>query len=181
MRTELRGKVYVIGNNIDTDAIIPARYLNTMDPAVLGKHAMEDLDPRKYPIPFLSKDGTCSYGVVIAGKNFGCGSSREHAPIALHAAGIDAVIAGSFARIFYRNAVNGGIVLPLESTLDLSESFRTGDEAKIELSGSPVISNESHNERGGRAYPLMQFGPVAEIIEAGGLTAYNKKRLGMIK
>lgn len=135
MKTRMQGRVYVVENNIDTDVIIPARYMNTMDPAVLRKHAMEDLDPKQYPVPFLNPDGSCNYNIIIAGKNFGCGSSREHAPIALRAAGVEAVVALSFARIFYRNCVNGGHLLPLESTLDLTDVFKTGDEVEINLGG----------------------------------------------
>lgn len=175
MKDTIRGKVYVVGNNIDTDVIIPARYLTTMDPNTLAKHAMEDLDPKQYPTPFLNKDGTCDYQIVIAGRNFGCGSSREHAPIALRAAGVEAVIATSFARIYYRNSVNGGIILPLESTLDLADIFKTGDEAEIDLRGSPIV--QSHAK--GQACPIKSFGPVKEIVKAGGLTAYNKRRLGL--
>jgi len=172
----IRGKVYVVGNNIDTDVIIPARYLTTMDPKILAKHAMEDLDPEQYPAPFLNKDGTCDYQIVIAGSNFGCGSSREHAPIALRAAGVEAVVAASFARIYYRNSVNGGIILPLESTLDLTDAFKTGDEVEIDLRGSPVVQSYAK----GQAYPIKPFGPVKDIIEAGGLTAYNKRRLNLV-
>jgi len=173
MTEVIRGKVYVVRDNIDTDVIIPARYLTSMDPKTLAKHAMEDLDPKYYPIPFLNKDGTCDYKLIIAGNNFGCGSSREHAPIALSAAGIEAVVAQSFARIYYRNSVNGGIILPLESTLYLPDSVKTGDEVEIDLRGSPVISLPSNQQ----TFPIKSFGPVKEIIEAGGLTAYNKKRL----
>lgn len=174
----IRGRVYVVGDDINTDLIIPARYLTSMDPKDLGPHAMEDLDPKEYPLPFLNEDGTCDYNIIVARKNFGCGSSREHAPIALHAAGIKAVVATSFARIYYRNSVNGGIILPLESALDLTALFSTGDEAEIGLLGSPYILNHNHE---GRLFPIRDFGPVKNIIEAGGLTAHNQKRLGLIK
>lgn len=176
MKDIIRGKVFVVGGNIDTDVIIPARYLTTMDPKTLAKHAMEDLDPKQYPIPFLNKDGTCDYQIVIAGSNFGCGSSREHAPIALRAAGVEAVVATSFARIYYRNSVNGGIILPLESTLDLTGIFKTGDEVEIDLRGLPIVQSPAK----GQAYPIKPFGPVKDIIEAGGLTPYNKRRLGLV-
>ena len=177
MSKKITGRVYIVGDNIDTDAIIPARYMNTMDPKVLGKHAMEGLDSA---VPFLNPDGSCDYQIVIAGRNFGCGSSREHAPIALASAGIEAVVAVTFARIYYRNSVNGGIILPLESTLDLTNEnlFETGDEAEINLIGVPTITNLSDTQ-GIQVYELKQFGPVKEIIEAGGLTLYNKKRLGL--
>ena len=175
MKDIVKGRIYVVGNDIDTDVIIPARYLTTMDPKILAKHAMEDLDPKHYPVPFLNKDGTCAYQIVIAGSNFGCGSSREHAPIALRAAGVEAVVATSFARIYYRNSVNGGIILPLESTLNLTDVFKTGDEVEIVLRGSPMVQSSS----GGQTYPIRPFGPVKDIIEAGGLTAYTKKRLNV--
>jgi len=171
----IKGKAYVIGSDVDTDVIIPARYLTTMDPEILKLHAMEDLDPKDYPTSFLNKDGTCDYKVIIAWRNFGCGSSREHAPIALSAAGIEAVVAGSFARIYYRNSVNGGIILPLESPLDLTEEIKTDDEVEISLLGQPTISVRGRP----RLYSINSFGPVKDIIEAGGLTAYNKKRLGL--
>jgi 3-isopropylmalate/(R)-2-methylmalate dehydratase small subunit len=175
MKTRIQGKVYVVENNIDTDVIIPARYMNTMDPDVLKKHAMEDLDPKQYPVPFLNPDGSCNYTIIIAGKNFGCGSSREHAPIALRAAGVEAVVALSFARIFYRNCVNGGHLLPLEIGSDLTQIVATGEEVEINLS-VPSIRVPSR-----RLESLLKpFGPVKDIIEAGGLTAYNKKRMGLL-
>jgi len=177
MKDTISGKVYVVGDNIDTDVTIPARFLTTMDPAFLGRHAMEDLDPKQYPVPFLNRDGTCDYRIIIAGRNFGCGSSREHAPIALHAAGIDAVVASSFARIFYRNCVNGGLLLPLESTMDLTAFFKTGDEGEIRVADN-VADIINHSQQ--QLFPSRSFGPVKEIIEAGGLTAYNKKRLGLV-
>ena len=180
MKDVIHGKVYVVRDNINTDLIIPARYMTTMDSQILGKHAMEDLDPKEYPVPFLNPDKTCDFKIIIAGKNFGCGSSREHAPIALRAAGIEAVVAYSFARIYYRNSVNGGIILPLESTKDLANQamyFKTGDEIEIDLSGVPKI--QSCDGRVVLASYIKPFGPVKEIIEAGGLTPYNKKRLGL--
>jgi 3-isopropylmalate/(R)-2-methylmalate dehydratase small subunit len=170
MPDQIRGNVYVVGDDINTDLIIPARYLMTMDPDKLGKHAMEDLDPATNPVPFLNADGSCDYQIIVAGKNFGCGSSREHAPIALAAAGIQAVVAPSFARIFYRNGINGGALLPLVSTMDLTDKVKTGDNIEIQLSGSPSL--QFHGD-GGHAYPIRPFGPVKEIIDAGGLTAYN--------
>ena len=181
MRDVIKGKAYVVGDNIDTDMIIPARYLNTMDPNELKLHAMEDLDPERHPVPFL-KEGKSDYKVIVASNNFGCGSSREHAPIALAAAGVEAVVAPSFARIYYRNSVNGGIILPLESTEDLTTLVRvvdqtplinTGDEVEIRLSERPTIHVH------GQEYTLRPFGPVKDIIEAGGLTAYNKRKLGL--
>lgn len=176
MQNIIKGKVYVLGEDIDTDVIIPARYLTTMDSKFLAKHAMEDLDPKLYPIPFLNKEGNCDYKMIVAGKNFGCGSSREHAPIALNAAGIEAVIASSFARIYYRNSVNGGIILPLESEVYLPDFIKTGEELEIRLSKyAAEVINLSQRQ----TFQIKPFGPVREIIEAGGLTAYNKKRLNL--
>jgi len=171
----IRGKAYVVKDNIDTDMIIPARHLNDPSPEYLGKHAMEDLDKERHPIPFLNPDGTCDYRIIVAGNNFGCGSSREHAPIALASAGVEAVVAPSFARIYYRNSVNGGIILPLESTYDLGAQIETGDELEINLKDRQVLRHLPHNKRS--LWPIKDFGPVRGIIEAGGITAYNKKRL----
>lgn len=168
----VKGKVYVVGDDVNTDLILPARYMNTMDPKILGEHAMEDLDPKQYSTPFMNEDKSCDYKIIVAGRNFGCGSSREHAPIALHAAGVKAVITQSFARIFYRNCVNGGLILPLESVEDLSSKIKTGDMVELRLSDNIL-------EHNGVKHQLKPFGPVKEIIDAGGLTVYNKKRLGL--
>lgn len=167
----IKGKTYVVLDNIDTDQIIPARYLNTMDPKELAKHAMEDLDP-KYTPKFLNKDGSCDYQIIIARNNFGCGSSREHAPIALAAAGIKAVVANTFARIYYRNSINGGHkIYPIETAAKIAEETNTGDEIEIDLD-KLTVRNLSQNKK----YKAKDFGPAKEIIEAGGLTAYNKKK-----
>ncbi len=135
LQREFRGTAFVIGDDINTDEIIPARYLNTADPEVMKKHTMEDLSKEKYPAPFLGEDGVCDYKIIIGGKNFGCGSSREHAPIAVYHAGAQAVVAGSFARIFARNAIKGETILPLkaEKGIDLSKEIRTGDEVEIDI------------------------------------------------
>lgn len=172
---KIRGKVFVVGDDIDTDVIIPARFITTMDPKLLAAHAMEDLDPRKYPIPFLNPDKSCDYEIIVAGKNFGCGSSREHAPIALNAAGIKAVASRSFARIYYRNSINGGRnIIPLETYEDLSIVTKTGQELEINLYAEMII-NLTNN----RTYKIKPFGPVIEILEAGGLTLYNKRKLNL--
>src|SRR3989337_191644 len=128
---KLRGKVWKFGDNIDTDAIIPARYLNTSDPEELARHIMEDAD-RDFSSTVKSGD------IIIAGTNFGCGSSREHAPIAIKAAGIQAVVAKSFARIFYRNAFNIG--LPIFESEDASQKIREGDEIQIDADKG-IITN----------------------------------------
>lgn len=182
MDKKISGKVYVVGRDIDTDLIIPARHLNDPNPSYLAKHAMEALDPKKYPIPFLNKDGTCDYRIIIAGSNFGCGSSREHAPIALAAAGIQAVIAPTFARIYYRNSINGGArIFPIESIKDLTNVVQTGDNITINLEAKMVYMDVLEMGADGQAIgKVRDFGPVADIIEAGGLTAYNKKRRELV-
>ena len=159
------GKAWKFGDNIDTDQIIQARYLVTSDPDELGKHCMEDADPE-----FARK---VRVGDVLVGeRNFGCGSSREHAPIAIKAAGVSAVIARSYARIFYRNAINLG--LPLFETPDASRIER-GDDLEI----NPVtgeIKNLTRNETY-RATPLPPF--AQEIMAAGGLMKYVAKKKGL--
>lgn len=160
----LRGKIWKFGNNVDTDAIIPARYLNTSDPDELAKHVLEDAD-KDFPAKVTSGD------LIIAGANFGCGSSREHAPIALKAAGIQAVIAKSFARIFYRNAFNIG--LPIFESEEASEKILEGDEIEINADNGS-IENITKNE----AYSAKPIPPfMQELISAGGLIAWTKKRL----
>ncbi|GBR77596.1 3-isopropylmalate dehydratase small subunit [Candidatus Termititenax dinenymphae] len=166
----IKGKAFVVGSDIDTDQIIPARYMTTMDPQKLAQNAMRDLDP-KYG-QFLDAENKCAYQIVVAQNNFGCGSSREHAPIALAAAGIKAVIANSFARIYYRNSVNGGrSIYPLETADDAAGQVKTGDELEIDLD-KLTIKNLTNN----KTFQLKDFGPVKEIIDCGGLTAYNKKQ-----
>jgi len=160
----LRGRVWKFGNDIDTDAIIPARYLNTSDPQELARHVMEDAD-QGFPDKVRPGD------IIVAGKNFGCGSSREHAPIAIKAAGIQAVIAKSFARIFYRNAFNIGLAI-FESS-DASEKIRQNDEVEIDADKG-VIRNLTTKE-GYRSNPIPPF--MQELIDAGGLIAWTKRKL----
>jgi len=160
----IHGKAWKFGNDIDTDAIIPARYLNTSDPAELAKHVMEDAD-RDFSKKIRTGD------IIVAGKNFGCGSSREHAPLAIKAAHIGAVIARSFARIFYRNAFNIG--LPIFESIEASEHIREGDE--IEIDGDKgIIRNLTRNEEY-RAHLIPPF--MQELIAAGGLVEWTKKRM----
>jgi 3-isopropylmalate/(R)-2-methylmalate dehydratase small subunit len=166
----IKGKAFVVGDDIDTDQIIPARYMTTMEPAALAQNAMRDLDP-KYGV-FLDAKNKCPYQIIVARHNFGCGSSREHAPIALAAAGIKAVIANSFARIYYRNSINGGrSIYPLETAADLAAQVKTGDELEIDLNKLTVKKAD------GQTFALQDFGPVKEIIDCGGLTAYNKRHV----
>jgi 3-isopropylmalate/(R)-2-methylmalate dehydratase small subunit len=160
----IKGKTWRFGNDIDTDAIIPARYLNTSDPKELAKHVMEDAD-REFSEKMNAGD------IITAGKNFGCGSSREHAPIAIKAAGIHAVVAKSFARIFYRNAFNIG--LPIFESEQASDSIREGDEVEIDAD-SGVIRNLTKNEEY-RANPIPPF--MQELIASGGLVEWTKKKL----
>jgi 3-isopropylmalate/(R)-2-methylmalate dehydratase small subunit len=160
----LKGKVWRFGNNIDTDAIIPARYLNTSDPDELAKHIMEDAD-KDFPTKVKAGD------MIIAEANFGCGSSREHAPIAIKAAGIQAVIAKSFARIFYRNAFNIG--LPIFESEEASNNISEGDEIEVDADKG-VIKNTTKGEEY-TAKPIPPF--MQELISAGGLIEWTKKRI----
>ncbi len=178
----IEGKAYVFGDNIDTDQIIPAKYLmyNPADPEEykqFGKYALSGVPDAqgglpKGHIPFHSSDNefVSAYRIIIGGKNFGCGSSREHAPIALDAAGIKAVVAQFYARIFYRNSVNGGYLIPFESVDRLCDQICTGDELKIDLDASTL-----ENKTTGDKFSLKPLGEVAPIIEAGGVFAYAKQ------
>ncbi|MDX1809928.1 MAG: 3-isopropylmalate dehydratase small subunit [Sulfurospirillaceae bacterium] len=156
-------KVWKFGDNIDTDLIIAARYLSTSNPEELAKHVMEDADPE-----FVNK---VQFGdIIVAGENFGCGSSREHAPIALKTAGISAVIAKSFARIFYRNAFNMG--LPIFE-LQESDEIEEGDTLKIDMQKGQII-----NETKGKTYKFTPIPPfMQELIASGGLINYAKEEI----
>ncbi|HEV3204816.1 MAG TPA: 3-isopropylmalate dehydratase [Gemmataceae bacterium] len=186
MQTTITGKAYVLGDNIDTDQIIPAQYL-TLNPAIaqeyrqFGKYALSSVPSAqaglpKGHVPFHTNDEFVSgYKILIGGKNFGCGSSREHAPIALDAAGIEAVVAEFYARIFYRNAVNGGYLIPFESEDRLCEKICTGDQLRIE-----VAQGKLHNLTTGETWQLKPLGEVAPILEAGGIFPYARQ-VGMLK
>lgn len=155
------GYVYKFGSNIDTDAIIPARYLNTFDPAELARHCMEDADP---DFPSKVKAGD----IIVADKNFGCGSSREHAPIALKGAGVACVVADSFARIFYRNAINIG--LPILESPEAATAIQEGDEIEVDLETGQI-----KNLRSGEVYQATPFPEFMQrIIARGGLIDYVK-------
>jgi 3-isopropylmalate dehydratase small subunit len=160
----LQGKVWKFGADVDTDAIIPARYLNTIDPAELAKHCMEDADPQ-----FAAK--VRPGDIIVADKNFGCGSSREHAPIAIKAADVSCVIAKSFARIFYRNAFNIG--LPIFECNEAVEAVREGDELVVDPAKGEIV-NRTKNETY-QAVPIPEF--MQHIIDAGGLIGYVSERL----
>jgi len=160
----IRGKVIKYGDNIDTDVIIPARYLTRPDPEHLAKHCMEDLDPN-----FLKKRSPGD--IIVAGNNFGCGSAREDAPLAIKSAEISCVIARSFARIFYRNAINIGLTI-LESP-EAADSLMEGDQIEVDPT-TGLIKNLSRSE----VYRAAPFPPVIQqIIEKGGLIEFVKKRL----
>jgi 3-isopropylmalate dehydrogenase/3-isopropylmalate/(R)-2-methylmalate dehydratase small subunit len=160
---ELRGKAWKYGDDVDTDVIIPARYLNTSDPAELAKHCMEDID-RGFAGAVRKGD------FIVAGKNFGCGSSREHAPIAIKASGAQAVIARSFARIFYRNAFNMG--LPIFEAPDAVDEIETGDLLAVDMERG-TLRNET-KKREYRFAPIPPF--MRELVAAGGLLNYTAAR-----
>ncbi len=186
MATVITGKAFVLGDDIDTDQIIPAEYLsyNPSDPAerkYFGMYAMVGVPPTQSGLPqghqrFVPEGGFKSpYTVIIGGRNFGCGSSREHAPLALAEAGATVVVAEFYARIFFRNCVNGGYLLPCESVQRLVEEVRTGDEVAVDI--------EHHTLRNlttGKDYALQPLGDVKPIIDAGGIFDYARKA-GMLK
>ncbi len=186
MKTIIEGKVFVLGDDIDTDQIIPAQYL-TYNPAMpaerkmFGVYALCGVPEGKTGlpqgnIPFVAKGKDKSeFAVIVAGKNFGCGSSREHAPLAIREAGVDVVIAEFYARIFFRNSVNGGYLKPCETPERLIDKIRTGDEVRVDLE-----KNTIEDKTLGKTFPLRPLGDVLPILEAGDLFAYAKKA-GMMK
>ncbi|MDR1195971.1 MAG: 3-isopropylmalate dehydratase small subunit [Endomicrobium sp.] len=158
----LKGKVHKYGSNVNTDEIIPARYLNTTEPSILAKYCMEDIDK-----DFVKK--VKKGDIIVAENNFGCGSSREHAPIAIKAAGICAVIANSFARIFFRNSINIG--LPILESPEAVKAIKNGDEIEINLNKGIIKNLTTGKEYSSQPFPeFMQ-----KIIKAGGLLGYIKK------
>jgi len=186
MQDVITGRAYVLGDNIDTDQIIPAQFLS-FDPSkpderkYFGMYANSGVPEGQQglpsgTVPFVKPEQFKSeYTVVIGGKNFGCGSSREHAPLALAEAGITAVIAEFYARIFFRNSVNGGYLIPFESVQRLVTEVRTGDEVEILLNEQKLV-----NKTTGKTYDLNPLGDVLPIIEAGGIFEYARKA-GMLK
>ena len=160
----LRGKTWKFGNDVDTDQIIPARYLNSHDPKELASHVMEDADA---DFPKKVKTGD----IIVAGDNFGCGSSREHAPIAIKAAGVAAVIAKSYARIFYRNAINIG--LPIFESVEAADDIKEGEEIEID-----ALKGEIKNLTTGKSYksqPHPEF--MQKLIAAGGLMKHIEGKI----
>ncbi|HBR17644.1 MAG: 3-isopropylmalate dehydratase small subunit [Deltaproteobacteria bacterium RIFCSPLOWO2_12_FULL_43_16] len=162
---KFRGKAWKFGADVDTDQIIPARYLNTSDPKELAKHCMEDADPQ-----FVNKMKPGD--IIVADKNFGCGSSREHAPISIKAAGISCVIAKSFARIFYRNSFNMG--LPILECPEAAGAISGGDEIEVDIDTGKIVNltkNKAFNSQ-----PIPSF--MQELINTGGLMEWVKKKIG---
>lgn len=160
---KLEGRIWKFGSDIDTDAIIPARYLNQSDPEELAKHAMEDERPE-------FKKEVREGDILLADKNFGCGSSREHAPLALKAAGISCIIAKNFARIFYRNAINIG--LPLLESPEASDSIRDGDRVRVNMN-----TGEIFNLTQGKKFSATPIPPfMQELLKDGGLIPHLRKK-----
>jgi len=185
MKRLLTGSAYVVADNVDTDQIIPAEFLsyNPSDPQerrYFGMHAMSGVPQPQAglpggSLPYVEAGNFKSrFSIIIAGTNFGCGSSREHAPLALAEAGCQAVVAESFARIFYRNSINGAYLVPMETTRRLVDSIQTGNELELDTAGA-ILKNLST----GVAYRLRPIGDVEAIIGAGGLFAYAKS-IGML-
>ena len=185
MEKIIRGKAYVLGDNIDTDQIIPAGYLK-YDPTIaeerklFGRFALSGVPTEKAGLPegnvaFVDQSSeenvSSEFKIIVAGKNFGCGSSREHAPLALAEAGVKVVIAESYARIFFRNAVNGGYVIPLETSQRLCETIRSGQEVQIDTTGPSLKVIDSKQG----PIELRSLNDVSAIVEAGGLFAYAEK------
>jgi 3-isopropylmalate/(R)-2-methylmalate dehydratase small subunit len=186
MQDVITGKAYVLGHNIDTDQVIPAKHLvySLSDPEEskkYGMYALSGLPDAAAGLPqgnvkFVPDgDYRSSYRILIAGKNFGCGSSREHAAAALQIAGVQAVVAESYARIFYRNAVDGGFLLPFESPAPLTTVIGTGDEVEINIPTRTLKNLTRHT-----TYPLQPIGDVLDIVKAGGIFAYARQT-GMLK
>ena len=178
--SKFTGPVYVVRDNIDTDQIISAKYLNLV-PTIkeeyekLGSFALEGLPDQEYPVRFVKSGAQdTEYPIVIGGRNFGCGSSREHAPIALGAAECQAVVAESFARIFFRNCVATGEVYPVECEGRLCEIFKTGDVATVDIDANTITHAGT-----GQTYSLKPLGEVRPVVDAGGIFQYARQA-GMI-
>lgn len=186
MKDTIRGKAYILGNDIDTDQIIPAHQLvySLSDPEerrLYGKYALSSVPDTEAGLPggginFVEESRDRSeYNIILAGKNFGCGSSREHAPVALNIAGIEAIVAESYARIFYRNAVDGGFFIPFETGEHLYKEIRTGDEIEIDVKKGLL-----KNLTDGKQYKLRPLGDVEDILRAGGIFPYARQ-MGMLR
>jgi len=180
MSKVIRGKAYVVRDNINTDQVIPAQYLNLV-PTIpeeyekLGSFALCGLPKDQYPMRYIPDGQTQTpYKIVIGGRNFGCGSSREHAPIALGAAGCEAVVAESFARIFFRNSVATGELYPVESTARICDTINTGDEVELDLDANTLTILKSS-----KVLATKPLGEARPVIDAGGLFDFARKS-GMI-
>jgi 3-isopropylmalate/(R)-2-methylmalate dehydratase small subunit len=180
MQSVFAGPVFVVRDNIDTDQIIPAQYLNLVptmpeEYEKLGSYALCGLPDSLYPVRFVQPGSLDSeYPIVVGGRNFGCGSSREHAPIALGSAGCRVVLAESFARIFFRNCVSTGEVYPCESITRLCEVLKTGDKIQVDLNACTVTEQAT-----GKVHAFKPLGDVRPVVDAGGLFNYARKT-GMI-
>lgn len=182
MNDIIRGKAYVLGDHVDTDQIIPAQHLvySLTDPEerkLYGAYALSSVPPEQAGLPtgnvpfVLEGEHRSEYTVIVGGGNFGCGSSREHAPFALREAGIEAVVAESYARIFYRNAVDGGFLAPFETAEPLTTRVRTGDEVELDTRAGLFT-----NVTTGESWALQPLGDVADILEAGGVFNYARQQ-----
>jgi 3-isopropylmalate/(R)-2-methylmalate dehydratase small subunit len=186
MKDLIRGKAYVVGSDIDTDQIIPAKHLvySLSDPEerkLYGKYAMSGVPDSESGLPkgdirFVEEGMERSpYKIIIGGKNFGCGSSREHAAVCLQIAGIEAVVAESYARIFYRNVVDGGFFVPFEAKVHLNQEIATGDDLEIDVNHG-ILKDLTR----GKQYDLKPLGDIIEILKAGDVFEYARKK-GLIK
>ncbi len=182
MNKRIQGKVFVLGDNCDTDQIIPAHHLvykldDKTESKLYGKYALSGVPFSQSglpngKIPFVADNTTTSvFSIIIAGKNFGCGSSREHAPFALAKAGVKAVISEFYARIFYRNTIDGGFLIPFESQQRLIDLFSTGDQADIDVNALTIT-----NQTTSQIYTLFSLGDVQGILEAGNIFEYAKQQ-----
>lgn len=174
MPNVIAGPAFVVQHNIDTDQIIPAQYL-TLVPTIpseyekLGSYALIGLPDAQYPTRYVEEDTTqTKFPIVIAGRNFGCGSSREHAPIAMGAAGCQVVVAESFARIFFRNCIATGELYPYDAAVPLSEEIKTGDQVEVDFDKDELRAN-------GKTYPLKPLGEVKPVIDAGGIFDFARQ------
>ncbi len=181
MEKIIKGKAFVLGDNIDTDQIIPAEHLvysltDEEESKKYGHYALSSvpIEQSGLPdgeIPFVKGDNYLSdFNIIIGGSNFGCGSSREHAPFALQKAGVKAIVAESYARIFYRNSVDGGFLVPLENDEKINKEIKTGDEIEIDLENLTLKNITQEKE-----YSLKPLGSVLPIVEAGGIFEYARK------
>jgi 3-isopropylmalate/(R)-2-methylmalate dehydratase small subunit len=186
MQTKITGKAFVLGDDIDTDQIIPAEFLayDPTDPKerkFFGMYAMAGVPPTQSGLPkgntrFVQEGQyTSDYAIIIGGKNFGCGSSREHAPLAIAEAGVTAVVAQFYARIFFRNSVNGGYLLPCETDARVCEEVSTGDQCTLDIEAGTLVNHTTD-----KTYQLKPLGDVKPIIDAGGVFNYARQE-GMLK